>query len=476
MISLIFPHQLYEHHPALKKGRKVLLSAHPLFFHDKIYPVNFHKKKLMLHRASMKAYEKKLIDQGFEVEWIEKLEEIKAEKIVTCELTDFILKKRLIDLGIPIQWVNDPGFLSPVDFLEETLGDKKHYLMASFYMAQRKRMNILMKGGKPVGDKWSFDAENRKKLPPHIEIPPLLKVKENEYVQEARVWVEKNFKHNLGTSSNFLYPTTHLEAKKWLKNFLETKFEGFGEYQDALKLNTSFLFHSVLTPMLNIGLLTPEQVVQEALAYTGKVPLNSLEGFIRQVIGWREFMRGVYLFKGSEMRKGNFWNHTNKLTDHFYEGTTGLEPVDHLIKRLNETAYGHHIERLMVMGNLFLLLKVEPDEVYRWFMEYFIDAYDWVMVPNVYGMSQYADGGTITTKPYFSGSNYLVKMSDYKTGPWREIWDALFWRFIYKHQGFFLKNPRLSVMVKTLNKIEPSDFKKRLELADRTILRLTKNK
>lgn len=474
MASLIFPHQLYEHHPALQKGRKVYLCAHPLFFHDKVYPVNFHKMKLVLHVASLKAYHKKLLSEGFHVEWIEHLKEMKADKIITCELTDFILEKRLKELKIPIQWVKDPGFLSPIEFLEDTLGDKKHYLMASFYMAQRKRMNILMQGGKPVGGKWSFDAENRKKMPSSVLIPPLPKIKESEEVVEAKKWVEKNFKNNLGSAENFFYPTTHKEAKKWLADFLEQRFSLYGEYQDALTNNNSYLFHSLLTPMLNIGLLTPDEVVQKALSYTGKVPLNSLEGFIRQVIGWREFMRGAYLFKGVEMRNSNFWKHEGVIKEAFYTGKTGIEPVDQLILRLNTTAYGHHIERLMVMGNLFFLLEIKPDEVYRWFMEYFIDAYDWVMVPNVYGMSQCSDGGSITTKPYFSGSNYLTKMSNYPDGAWKEIWDALFWRFVYKHQSFFLKNPRLSVMIKTLNKMNPDVFKKRLDLADSTISRLTK--
>jgi deoxyribodipyrimidine photolyase-related protein len=182
------------------------------------------------------------------------------------------------------------------------------------------------------------------------------------------------------------------------------------------------------------------------MSRSGETPLNSIEGLVRQVIGWREFMRAAYIERGRKQRKSNFWGFKRSMPAAFYQATTGIEPVDTVIRRVLRLGWCHHIERLMILGNFMLLCEIHPDHVYRWFMELFVDAYDWVMVPNVYGMSQFADGGSITTKPYLSSSNYVTKMSDFGTGPWREVWDALFWRFVHRHIGFFESHPRLAQM------------------------------
>ncbi len=205
--------------------------------------------------------------------------------------------------------------------------------------------------------------------------------------------------------------------------------------------------------MLNIGLLTPKQVVEAVLAHGEEVPLNSLEGFIRQVIGWREFVRLIYVHAGTKQRTRNFWGLSQKLPASFYSGTTGIAPFDASVERTLNHAYCHHIERLMVLGNFMLLCDIAPDAVYRWFMEMFIDSYDWVMVPNVYGMSQHADGGLMTTKPYISGSSYILKMSDYPKGTWTTIWDGLYWRFVHRQREFFSQNPRMRVMVGQLDRM-----------------------
>ncbi len=222
----------------------------------------------------------------------------------------------------------------------------------------------------------------------------------------------------------------------------------------------NFLFHSVLTPMLNIGLLTPLQILEQAILHfervqdsEDEVSLASAEGFIRQIMGWREYIRGVYQTMGRMQRIQNAWDHQRPLPSAFYDGTTGIDPVDQVIRRVLQYGYCHHIERLMILGNFMFLCQIQPHAVYQWFMELFVDAYDWVMVPNVYGMSQNADGGKITTKPYMSGSSYVLRMSNFKRGAWCEIWDALYWRFIDLHRERFLKNPRLSMMVRQLDKM-----------------------
>ncbi len=280
--------------------------------------------------------------------------------------------------------------------------------------------------------------------------------------------VEKRFPDHPGSAEGFFYPVNHEQARQWLEHFLHHSLAKFGHYQDAISKSEPFLFHSVLTPALNIGLLTPDEVVAETLAFSRKrrVPLNSLEGFLRQVIGWREFMRAVYLGEEKKQRSMNFWDHKRGLPSFLYSGETGLDPLDTVIRRVIQNAYAHHIERLMILGNFMLLSEIDPNAVYRWFMEMFIDAYDWVMVPNVYGMSQYADGGLITTKPYISSSNYLRKMSDFPAGDWCAVWDGLYWRFVGKHRDFFLGNPRLRVMSRQYEKMNPERRSTHLKVAE----------
>jgi len=342
--------------------------------------------------------------------------------------------------------------------------------MADFYKFQRKRLGILVDAdGQPEGGKWSFDEENRKKVPKKMldQIPPITKVKHDSIDDEARQYVESTFPDNPGNLTALHYPTSHAAAKRWLKQFLTKRFDNFGPYEDAIVQGESWLWHSVLTPMLNTGLLTPQQIIKETLSYAQKneVSLASLEGFLRQIIGWREFIRATYEDIGVSMRTTNHWNHNRSIPDSFYDGTTGIDPIDDTIRRILDTGYCHHIERLMVLGGFMFLCEFDPDEIYLWFMEMFIDSYDWVMVPNAYAMSQHADGGQITTKPYFSGSAYIRKMSHYKTGPWSEIWDGLYWRWVWNHSDDLAKNPRWAMMCSMAKKMDAEKREKHLNVA-----------
>jgi len=458
--TLVFPHQLFAAHPALAPGRPVFLAEDPLFFgNDGHHPVAFHKQKLVLHRASVRAYADELRGTGHSVEITDSYSAALPADVTELHLAephDFILEKRLrrfaAGRGIMLHVHPTPAFLSPPAFLEEHIARRKKPFMATFYQAQRKRMGILVDAdGNPEGGQWSFDEDNRKKLPKNHTPPEEPVSKRNPYVTEAIDWVEKHFPGNPGTTANFRYPVTRSDARDWLEKFIEERFADFGIYEDAISTRHAFINHSVLTPALNIGLLTPQEIIDAALAKKG-IPLNSLEGFIRQVIGWREFMHGIYKHRGVAIRTTNFFQHTRPIPKAFYDATTGIAPIDRIIRQLHEESYCHHIERLMILGNFMLLCRFDPDAVYTWFMEFFIDAYDWVMVPNIYGMSQFADGGTFTTKPYISGSNYVLKMSDEKPGPWTETWDALFWTFVADNQELFLKNPRSSMMARTWQK------------------------
>ena len=378
--------------------------------------------------------------------------------------TDYLLERRLRVTAkkykIKLVEYKNELFINTKEDLESFFKPtKKSFFQTTFYKQQRKKRGILIEGkDQPIGGKWSFDADNRKKYPKGKTPPAITYPKKDKYWKEAVVYVEKHFSDNLGTlNTEPLYPYTRTATEGWLQQFFEFRFHQFGDYEDAIVVNESILHHSVLTPMLNVGLITPIEVVDRALAYAeeNQVPINSLEGFVRQIIGWREFIRGMYEVKGTESRIRNFWGFERKIPKSFYEGTTGIVPVDETIKMVLKTGYCHHIERLMVLGNFMLLCEFHPDEVYRWFMELFVDAYDWVMVPNVYGMSQFADGGFFATKPYISGSNYIMKMSNYKKGDWQSIWDGLFWRFMDNNRDFFLKNPRLGMLVRTYDKMNP---------------------
>ncbi|MEM6316833.1 MAG: cryptochrome/photolyase family protein [Bacteroidota bacterium] len=484
-VNLIFPHQLFEQQPLLDNGHPVYLVEEYLFF--KHYP--FHQQKIAFHRASMKAYADYLANKNIAVHYVEATNEQSDIRVLIAHLgkegvetihfidpTDNWLEKRIRSsakkASIELEIVNTPLFLNQKEALLKGFfkPTKKKFFQTSFYKNQRQSREILLDGaGDYLGGKLSFDAENRQKYPKKKTPPPIHYPEKNAYYEEAVTYVNKHFSDHYGTvTDDPLYPTDFAQTETWLDQFLEQRFAEFGPYEDAIVAEYGTLNHSVLTPMLNVGLITPKVIIDRAVACAAAndIPINSTEGFVRQIMGWREFMRGMYEAKGTEERTRNYWGFTRKIPASFYDGTTGIVPIDITIKRLLKTGYCHHIERLMVLGNFMLLCEFDPDEVYQWFMELFIDAYDWVMVPNVYGMSQFADGGLLSTKPYISGSNYLKKMSNYGKGDWQGTWDALFWRFMHVHRDFFLSNPRLGMLIRTFDKKSDEQQRALLETAE----------
>lgn len=469
--TIIYPHQLFSKHPALAEGRTVYLVEEPLMLTE--YPA--HRQKLLLHRLSMQAYTTNLEKAGYDVKYLDvhdltdtdSVFKIISDDDVThihiVDTTDNYLERRIHTAankhGFELERYESPLFLLEKEESVARYEKSKKY-MAAFYKQLRRDKNILIDiDGEPTGGKWSFDEDNRKKLPKKIELPADIICYENEDTAEALKWLEKVDSELYG-ETNVWIPYTHSDALEFLQEFLRERFYNFGTYEDALTTTHTRVFHSTISPLLNIGLLTPQQVIDETLAYVAEhdIALNNLEGFIRQIVGWREFIRASYECDGSNMRTQNFWKHTRTLPESFWNATTHIEPIDHCVETALTYGYNHHIERLMVLGNFMLLSEINPDGVYRWFMAMYVDAYDWVMVPNVYGMSQFADGGSFATKPYISGSNYLKKMSDYKSGDWEETWTALYWRFIGTHHEFFMSNHRLSMMPRLLEKM--SDEKK----------------
>jgi deoxyribodipyrimidine photolyase-related protein len=455
---------------------------------DLITHFKYHKHKIILFLAAMREYAQNLKEKGYTIEY-KTYEENKLETFTTtlesiCSknsinsletftIEDHFFRKELKEFcdlkDISLIQKLSPGFICSLKEFKEYTHSKKRFLMNDFYIWQRKRLTILVDSNlQPIGGEWSYDSENRKKTPKSYTSPKLTPQKPTELTVEVMKMVEKSFSEHPGTADTFYLPTTREDSLKHLNEFFEYRFKDFGVYEDAIDTSSTFLNHSVLSPLINVGLLTPDEVVNKALVYAkeNEIPINSLEGFIRQIIGWREFMRGMY---HTQKLKGNFLGHKRGFNKDFYSGETDVLPVDDAIKKVEKYAYNHHIERLMILGNFMLLCEIDPDEVYKFFMEYYVDSSDWVMVPNVYSMSQFADGGTFATKPYIGGSNYIKKMSHYKQDSWCDVWDGLYWRFIDRNRELFEKNYRMSMMVTLLDKMD-SVKKERLFSAAETFL------
>ena len=497
-VALIFPHQLFADHPVLARAPvRVVLVEDTLFFGDADYPARFHVQKLAYHRATMAAYAARLEATGHTVELhrytgpasalgtlAARLADEGHERLVVADVHDFMLQRRLkaaaASAGLALASVQTPAFLNdPLDNADFRAG-RMRWHMADFYRWQRTRLGVLVDAaGEPAGGRWSFDEDNRRKLPKKEKagLPSLPEVPIDAIVNEAVASVKRDFADHPGSLDGWYYPIDHAGAARWLERFVDERLARFGPYEDAIASGESWLYHGVLTPMLNTGLLTPRQVLDAVLAagerdgtgdrVGGGIPINSLEGFVRQIIGWREFMRATYDDLGVAMRTTNHWGHVRPMPQAFYDGTTGIEPVDDAIRRTLATGYCHHIERLMVLGGFMFLCEIDPDDIYRWFMEMYIDAYDWVMVPNVYAMSQHADGGSITTKPYFSGSNYVRRMSDHARGDWCDTWDALFWRWVIRQSDALAGNPRWSMMVANARRMPEAKRAAHLQEAER---------
>ncbi len=436
-----------------------------------------HKLKILMFLWSMRQYRDNLIKNGYTVFYhsideesfhhnyedklLKVIKDNDIERLKYFEIEDNDFEDKIVNFineqNINKEVIQTPMFLtSRKEFFEFAKEQKKLIRMASFYQKIRTKMNILIdENNKPIGGKWSYDEDNRKKIPKNTLIPKIPYIKNNNNINNLISIINLKFKDHPGITDYLWMPTNRKESLSWLVEFFKEKFFNFGDYEDAVVSENNFLFHSAISPILNMGLLTPNEVIQKALDFAklNSIPINSLEGFIRQIIGWREFIRGIYHYKGKEEQTSNFWKHDRKLTSDWYEGTTGITPLDDAIKDCIKYGYTHHIPRLMIICNIMNLSKIDPNEIYKWFMEMFVDSSDWVMVPNVYGMGTFADGGIFATKPYSCGSNYILKMSNYKKDEWCDIVDGLYWMFMNDNIAFFKSNPRLAILVKSLERM-----------------------
>lgn len=434
----------------------------------------YHKHKLIFFLGSMRRWAEARRAEGYTV-FYHGLNEDELETTLLDRLSNFIqengqdeihyysvddqfFERKLQTFADQLQLqlcpLDSPKFLFTRSDFQDYLNEGKKPFLKTYYQRQRKALKVLLDGNAdPIGGRWSFDEANRKKLPKNHHAPMPIAFGSNKTIEEVSVLVDTLFPDHPGSTKNFNWASSREEALQVLDQFIEEKFENFGPYEDAFEAEEVFLYHSTLSPYLNIGLICPEEVLNKVISHWEKEDTHypSVEGFVRQIIGWREFIRGMD--QNYDFNKNHF-GFQRKLKKQWYEAKTGIPPLDDSIRKAQNYAYTHHIERLMVIGNLMLMSEVNPNEVYKWFMEMYIDSADWVMAPNVMGMSQFADGGSFATKPYIAGSNYLRKMSHYPKGDWCDIVDGLYWRFIDRQRETFAKNHRMGMMLATLNKMD----------------------
>jgi deoxyribodipyrimidine photolyase-related protein len=460
MNFLILPNTLFE----LKYFKEVfnlvenynncnfIIYEHPVYFGFREKRLNLNNLKLMFHRASMKYYEDYLINKlkrkNIKITYVKYNESIKNavnkinDKVYMFDPVDREVLKDLNNKFKNLNVLETPNFLTSNEKLIEYSSSRNNFSHSHFYKWQLKRLKIN-------GISKSYDKENRKSLPNGLKVPtefPKLGINDNKYIKESISYTKKIKTKNYLNNTELNFPVTHKTSKQWFNNFLNQRFKYFGDYQDAITKRSNIVFHSLLSPMINIGLLNPDYILRKIQEYVkkhkfhkNKFGINDYEAFIRQLIGWREYQRLIYITKYDQIINSNFFKNEKKLSKAWYEGTTGIPILDDSIKTGFKTGYLHHIIRLMVISNFMNLCGIKPYEAYKWFMEFSIDSYDWVMIGNVYSMGMWADKGITMRKPYISSSNYILKMSDYSKGDWVKIWDSLYYNFIDKHKKFFNK-------------------------------------
>jgi deoxyribodipyrimidine photolyase-related protein len=450
--------------------------------------VKYHKARLYHCFVSMREYADYLRGRGQEVCYVNPSKSdsffdslskvIKGKEggegysdLYVATIDDKEFRKLVIDFcsneGVVLHWLPSPKFLtSEADWLDYKVAYPKRLMMNDFYVMQRKRLKIFVDAkGNSIFDegKWSLDSENRKKIPASQEVVSRVSsVYTSKHESAVGDMINEFFKSNPCSFKSLHYPVTHAQAYSHLEEFGKMFFNNFGDYEDALTARDPFLFHSIISPLLNNGMLTPQEVVDWVLSNkNNNVPDNAREGFIRQIIGWREWVNVLYWHVyQQDLSQYNFFKHSKPLPQYFWDKDKLSEikdntPLYNALNNVFQYAYCHHIERLMVISNWMVLNEYDPMECYNWFMAMFIDSYNWVMVPNIMGMGLFADGGIFATKPYVSGGNYLKNMSDYKDHKnWESTWTDLFWKFLLKHEEFFKKNPRMSMLI--------SGYKKRM--------------
>jgi deoxyribodipyrimidine photolyase-related protein len=478
---LIFPTQLFKEIPFYEPGDKIFILEHPDFFTK----FKFHKLKLIFHRATMKSYADELEEKyKTSVKYINfhsDYSQVFARNLKMFFLSDNGINKEIAGKvkknNKTLTTYDSPDFLCTRDDLTDYYDAGKPLIHKSFYIYFRKKFKILLTNkDKPIGGKWSFDTENRKPFPANVR-DLKVKINKDKYTAKAKKYINHHFPENPGFDDLYL-PVNRRDALKHLKKFLRKRLNNFGPYEDASALDVNFGYHSVISATLNSGLLIPGQVVKLILGEIKRHNISSIEGFIRQLF-WREYVRYSYLFYEKKLlERKAFKKNKEKLPKSWYTGKTGIFFIDHLIAKTLKFGYLHHIERLMFVGNFMLIAQYDPDGAYEWFSSLFIDSMGpWVMIPNVYGMSQFSCGNLMMGRPYICSSNYIAKMGKYSKRDgkyekivigdtefnWFELMDILYYNFIRVNKEYLSKNYSTANMVKNWNS-KPETEKKFIKL------------
>ena len=445
--------------------------------------VRHHPQKITLILSAMRHYAQDLRANGWTVHYTalddpENHHSLRAEilkiaaqhdctKIILTEPTEWRVIDDITALSLDVTLVPDDRFFASHSDFETWAQRRKSLRMEYFYREMRKSTGYLMEDGKPTGGQWNYDHDNRKAAPKDVTHPGPIPFTPDAITVAVMAAVKSRFDNHFGTLNQFEYAVTRADALRALDHFVAHALPRFGDYQDAMLRDNKYLYHSVLSPYINIGLLSPKEVCDaaEQAFKDGHAPINAVEGFIRQILGWREFMRGIYFLKGRDYINSNYLEHDRPLPDVYWGADSKMLCMKKAVEQTQETAYAHHIQRLMVTGNYALLAGVDPHQVHEWYLGVYADAFEWVEAPNTIGMSQFADGGVVGSKPYVSSGAYINRMSDYckscaykvseKKGPDACPFNLLYWHFLMRHRDRFAKNPRMAQMYRTWERMDP---------------------
>ena len=459
-----------------------------------------HPKKIAFIFAAMRKFAARLHDQGWQVDYTElddtenansipgellrRAEQHGVTQVLATEPGEWRLIKALQDTPLEVNFLEDDRFLASHAEFENWADGRKALRMEYFYRDMRRKTGLLMDGDDPVEGKWNFDHDNRKPAPDEISFGGPMRFEPDETVTDVLDLVEEKFPDNFGDLRPFWFATDQTQARRALTHFIKNALPHFGDYQDAMLQDNRFLYHALISPYLNVGLLSPLEICRAAEdAYTaGKAPINAVEGFIRQIIGWREYVRGIYFLEGPDYVSKNVLGHNRDLPSLYWGAETRMNCLAHAIGQTKTEAYAHHIQRLMITGNFALVAGIDPWQVHEWYLSVYADAFEWVEAPNTVGMSQFADGGIIASKPYVSSGAYINRMSDYckgcdykvsqKTGDGACPFNLLYWHFLNRHRERFENNPRMANMYRTWDRMDEDRRETVLRDADNWLKKL----
>jgi deoxyribodipyrimidine photolyase-related protein len=444
--------------------------------------VRHHPQKIALVFSAMRHFAAELQSQGWRVaytrlddaentqslpgELLRRAAETGARQVVATRPGEWRLIAALEETPLDVTLLPHDRFLCPDAEFARWAEGRKQLRMEFFYRDMRRRTGLLMEGDTPAGGQWNFDHDNRKPAKPDLLRPKPPRFAPDATTEEVLALVEARFAKNFGKLRPFGWATTRADALVALDHFIAQALPRFGDEQDAMLEADPTLSHALISPYLNLGLLDPLEVCRRAEAawQQGRAPLNAVEGFIRQILGWREFVRGIYFLEGPDYTSRNALGHNRALPPLYWGAPTAMNCLSHAVGQTRDLAYAHHIQRLMVTGNFALLAGVDPRHVHEWYLEVYIDAYEWVEAPNTVGMSQFADGGVVGSKPYVSSGAYIDRMSDYCGGCTYSVKDKsglkacpfnlLYWHFLTRHRGRFEGNPRMAQMYRTWDRMD----------------------